>query len=84
MGGIPVPKMPMRANVPAKAVETPAKATITFGGIDEQTAGQIVILAGKGGSGKTTAALMKPGGDHSPGRSAPQRLFCPQGLNCRG
>lgn len=61
MGAIPVPKMPMRANVPAKAVETPAKATITFGGIDEQTAGQIVILAGKGGSGKTTAALMKPG-----------------------
>ena len=62
MANIPVPKMPTRgAQAPQAAKETPTKATIAFGGIDEQTAGQIIILAGKGGSGKTTAALMKSG-----------------------
>lgn len=58
---VPMPKMPMRTSAPTVAKPAPEKVKITFGGIAEKTAGQIIILAGKGGSGKTTAALMKPG-----------------------
>jgi hypothetical protein len=56
---VPIPKMPMKKPAPAKPA--PEKVKITFGRIEDETAGQIIILAGKGGSGKTTAALMKPG-----------------------
>ena len=59
---IPTPKMPTRGAAPAAQKPTPAaKIKITFGGIEDQDSGQIIILAGKGGTGKTTAALMKPG-----------------------
>ena len=59
---IPIPKMPTRGAAPAAQKPTPAaKIKITFGGIEDQDSGQIIILAGKGGTGKTTAALMKPG-----------------------
>ena len=62
---IPRPKTPARAAAPAAACGiadgAPAKAKITFGGIGSLKRGQLVILAGKGGTGKTTAACMKPG-----------------------
>ena len=58
---LPMPKMPTRPVAASAPKEESAKETISFGGIDEQTAGQIIILAGKGGTGKTTAALMKSG-----------------------
>ena len=62
---IPRPKTPARAAAPAPACGiadgAPAKAKITFGGIGSLKRGQLVILAGKGGTGKTTAACMKPG-----------------------
>ena len=57
----PIPKMPMRTSAPAAAKPTPAKVKITFGGIGKIQRGQFIVLAGKGGTGKTTAAAMKPG-----------------------
>ena len=59
---IPTPKMPTRGAAPAAQKPTPAaKTKITFGGIGKIQRGQLIILAGKGGTGKTTAAAMKPG-----------------------
>ena len=58
---IPTPKMPTRTSAPVATKPAPAKAKITFGGIGTLQRGQLVILAGKGGTGKTTAAAMKPG-----------------------
>ena len=60
---IPKPKMPVRAATPANKIadEVPAKIKITFGAIGKIQRGQFIILAGKGGTGKTTAACMKPG-----------------------
>jgi len=58
---VPTPKMPMRTATPAAPKSTPAKAKITFGAIGKVQRGQFIILAGKGGTGKTTAAAMKPG-----------------------
>ncbi len=60
---IPKPKMPVRAATPANKIadEAPAKIKITFGAIGRIQRGQFIILAGKGGTGKTTAACMKPG-----------------------
>ena len=58
---LPTPKMPTRGAAPAAPKATPAKAKIAFGGIGSLNRGQLVILAGKGGTGKTTAAAMKPG-----------------------
>jgi len=57
---IPMPKTPARAPADA-AGGAPAKARIEFGAIGGIRRGQLVILAGKGGTGKTTAACMKPG-----------------------
>lgn len=58
---IPIPKIPARGAMPALSNAASAKAKITFGGIGSLKRGQFVILAGKGGTGKTTAAAMKPG-----------------------
>lgn len=56
---VPTPKVPARA--PSAAPATPAKRKIAFGSIASLKRGQLIILAGKGGTGKTTAAAMKPG-----------------------
>ena len=56
---IPTPKMPTRTMAPANPAQ--GKIKISFGGIGSLQRGQLVILAGKGGTGKTTAAAMKPG-----------------------
>jgi len=56
---LPTPKMPTRTMAPANPAQ--GKIKISFGGIGSLKRGQLVILAGKGGTGKTTAAAMKPG-----------------------
>ena len=48
-------------DIPAAQEKSAGKMKVTFGGIGESRRGQLVILAGKGGTGKTTAAAMKPG-----------------------
>ena len=58
---IPTPKMPTRGAAPAAANHAQGKIKITFGAIGRIQRGQFIILAGKGGTGKTTAACMKPG-----------------------
>ena len=58
---IPTPKMPTRGAAPAAANTAQGKIKITFGAIGRIQRGQFIILAGKGGTGKTTAACMKPG-----------------------
>jgi len=68
MGNIPTPKMPLRPKATAAAenagAETPEKANLDdlFANETETVRrGQFIILAGKGGTGKTTATLTKPG-----------------------
>lgn len=46
---------------PGSAVAAPVKKTVTFSPIASAKRGQYVILAGQGGTGKSTAAMMKPG-----------------------
>lgn len=60
---IPAPKIPARpaANAPAAARPAPAKRTVTFSPVHARRRGQLVVLAGQGGTGKSTAAMMKPG-----------------------
>ena len=59
MPSIPMPKVPAR---PApKAPTAPVKKTVSFGKIATKKRGQYIILAGQGGTGKSTACLMKPG-----------------------
>ena len=57
---LPTPKMPVRPAAKATS-EAPKKMTVTFSPVGDNVRGQLIILAGKGGTGKTTAALMKPG-----------------------
>ena len=65
MANMPVQRtlpMPMRTGAPLPAAKpAPAKVKLTFGKIGKVQRGQFIILAGKGGTGKTTAACMKPG-----------------------
>ena len=65
---VPMPKMPNHksAVIANKLTQIaikpePEKRTIVFGKIAKMHRGQFIVLAGKGGTGKTTAAAMKPG-----------------------
>lgn len=62
MPNIPIPKRGIPPPMNKGASEAaPAKKTVTFAPIGKQDRGQLIVLAGKGGTGKTTAAMMKPG-----------------------
>lgn len=67
MPTIPTPRMPVRTAPTARTaptlpgIDAPAKRTVSFKKIESRKRGQYVILAGQGGTGKSTACLMKDG-----------------------